>query len=124
MRQISYVLGLFIFLTLPSFSCNSQSQESMRHEFIKCGKHASEMALGNYVILNISKSETSAKQTAEEIQKSGYKEAGYGYLSNKESWYIYIKSANDSDIKEVTTIRDKYHKIERFKDAWLLTVFE
>ena len=124
MRQITYALGLLIFLILTSFSCNSQSQQNMRHEFVKRGKHVNEMTLGNYVILAVFKSESNAKQMVDEVQKSGYKEASYGYLTNKESWYIYIKSTNDRDIEDVKTIRDKYRKIEQFKYAWLLTVHE
>ena len=121
MKHTIYTLALFIFLSIPTFSY-SQNQQGMRHEFVKHGKHASEMTLGDYVVLRVAASEINAKEMAEEIRKSGYTEVGYGYLTNKESWYIYIKSGND--IEEAKVIRDKYRKNERFKDAWLLTVHQ
>lgn len=94
----------------------------MRHEFVKRENITKDMAEGNYTILATSASETDAKQITQEIKKAGYTDADFGYLSIKKSWYIYISAAND--VGKAQAIRDKYHKIERFKDAWILTVFK
>jgi hypothetical protein len=122
MKQTIYVLGLFILLTITSFKCYSQNREAMRHDFVKRENITSDMVVGNYTILATSTSETNAKQITQEIQKSGYTDIGFGYLSVKKSWYIYISSAND--VEKAQAIKEKYRKIERFKDAWILTVHE
>ena len=122
MKQTTCSLWLLFLLTLTSFECLSQNQTAMRHEFVTRGKSNSEMAVGNYAVLSVTDSEANAKQTAQEIQKLGYAEVAFGYLSVKKLWYVYV-SAGD-DVEKARTIRDKYQKVERFKEAWILTVHE
>jgi hypothetical protein len=122
MKQAIYVLGVLIFLAVTSFKCYSQKQEPMRHDFVKRENIKNDMVAGNYTILGTSTSETDARQIVQEITKAGYTDIALGYLSVKKSWYIYISSAND--IENARAIRDQYRKIERFKDAWILTVHE
>ena len=121
MKQNICGLGLLILLTI-SFQANCQNRAAQRHEFVKRQNANNEMALGNYTVLAVSTSEANAKQTADEIQKSGYTDIAFGYLTVKKSWYIYVSSGDD--VEKARATRDKYSKTERFKDAWILTVHE
>ena len=121
MKQAIYVLGLLMLSTV-SFQGYSQNQGAMRHDFVKRGNSVNELATGNYTVLSSTTSESGAKEIAAEIKKSGYRDIEVGYLTAKESWYVYVSSGNDVDKARAT--RDKYRQVEKFKDAWILTVHE
>ena len=93
-----------------------------RHEFVKRGEHHSEMDYGNYVIVGVFRSEIHAKEFNTGINKMGFTDADYGYLTNKKLWYVHISVAED--INEARVQRDKFRKLRVFRDAWLLTVHQ
>jgi hypothetical protein len=93
-----------------------------RHEFVQRGKHAKEMALGDYVIVGAFKAEANAQHMVDELKKMDYPEVAYGYLTNKAAWYLHMGTSKN--IEEAKANRDKYRKLNTFKDAWLLTVHE
>ena len=97
-------------------------QNSDRHEFVQQGNHPKELTLGDYVIGGAFSKEERAQQLIEDLKKLGFTETGYGYLSNRGRWFIYL--ARRDDIEAAKRARDKYQKSEMFKDAWLLTVHE
>ncbi len=91
-----------------------------RHEFVKRGEHHAEMDLGDYVIAGVFRSEAYAKQFNDGLKKMGFSDTDYGYLTNKQLWYVHISESND--INEARAQRDKFRKLRVFRDAWLLTV--
>ena len=93
-----------------------------RHEFVKRGGHTSEMDLGDYVIAGVFRSEPNAKHYSEGLQKMGFQDIDYGFLTNKGLWYVHISGSND--INEARVMRDKFRKLRVFRDSWLLTVHE
>jgi type IX secretion system PorP/SprF family membrane protein len=93
-----------------------------RHEFAKRGNHASELDLGDYVIVGVFKGEANAKHFSGELKKLGFSEVDFGYLTEKAVWYVHIAGGND--IQEAKNKRNKYRKMKMFKDAWLLTVHQ
>lgn len=93
-----------------------------RHEFVKRGGHQSEMDLGNYVIVGVFGVEANAKKYSEGLQKLGFKDVDYGYLSENRMWYVHIEGSDD--INESRTARDSFRKLRIFRDAWLLTVHQ
>lgn len=93
-----------------------------RHEFVKKGGHASELSLADYVIVGAFTSEAIATRYSEGLKKLKFENADYGYLSERNIWYVYISESND--INKAREERDKYRKMHIFKDAWLLTVQE
>jgi hypothetical protein len=90
-----------------------------RHEFVKRGSHQEELALGEYVIAGVFKSDANAKHFSEGLVKMGFT-ADYGHLTERNLWYVYIVQSNDINVAR--TERDKYRQMKIFKDAWLLTV--
>lgn len=93
-----------------------------RHEFVKQGGHHAEMDLGDYVIAGVFRSEANAKHYAEGLQKLGFPDIDYGYLTEKNLWYVHI--AGSDDINEARQRRDQFRKLRVFRDAWLLTVHQ
>jgi type IX secretion system PorP/SprF family membrane protein len=91
-----------------------------RHEFVKRGGHAEELAVADYVIAGVFKSDANADHFAAGLKKLGFN-ADYGHLTEKNLWYVYIAQA--TDINQARAERDKYRKMKIFRDAWLLTVF-
>lgn len=93
-----------------------------RHEFVKRGGHHAEMDLGDYVIAGVFRSEANAKHYSEGLQKMGFPDIDYGYLTANQLWYVHISGSND--INEARKRRDEFRKLRVFRDAWLLTVHE
>jgi len=93
-----------------------------RHEFVKRGNHAKEMDFADYVIVGAFRAEENAKRFDEQLVRSGFPEAQYGFLTARNIWYVYIASSNE--INEARAKRDQYRQTTMFKDAWLLTVHE
>lgn len=93
-----------------------------RHEFVKRGEHHAEMDLGDYVIAGVFRSEANAKHYSEGLQKMGFPDIDYGYLTNKQLWYVHI--AGSDDINEARQKRDQFRKLRVFRDSWLLTVHQ
>jgi hypothetical protein len=90
-----------------------------RHETITRGKHPQELNAGNYVIVGVFGSGPNAKNMARKLVDTGFN-ANYGYLSEKNLWYVHIWSGDD--INKTRTERDRYRKMPMFPNAWLLTV--
>lgn len=93
-----------------------------RHEFVKRGVHSEEMNLGHYVIAGVFRSEANAKHYSDGLSKLGFPDIDYGYLTEKNLWYVHINGADD--INEARQMRDQFRKLRVFRDAWLLTVHE
>ena len=92
-----------------------------RHETFKRGLHAKELGIGEYIIAGVFSSEANATRYTNGLKQLGYL-ASYGYLSEKQLWYVYIYKSDD--INQARDERDKYRKLRMFKDAWLLTIVE
>ena len=92
-----------------------------RHETFKRGLHAKELGTGDYIIAGVFSSEANANRYTGGLKKLGY-QANFGYLTQKQLWYVYISRSDD--INQARTQRDKYRKLRMFKDAWLLTIVQ
>ncbi len=92
-----------------------------RHETFNRGTHARELGTGEYIIAGVFSSEANATRYANGLKQLGYL-ANYGYLTQKQLWYVYIH--HSQDINQARIERDKYRKLRMFKDAWLLTVVD
>lgn len=90
-----------------------------RHETFKRGAHPKELGAGDYVIAGVFSTEANANRYTAGLVKLGYM-AGYGFLTQKQLWYVYIYRSDD--INQSRAERDKYRKLRMFKDAWLLTI--
>jgi type IX secretion system PorP/SprF family membrane protein len=90
-----------------------------RHETVKQGSHANELKVDNYVIAGVFGSGANAKKYAESLVKLGFG-AGYGHLTEKNQWYVYV--FNNSDINNTRAARDEFRKFKIMQNAWLLTV--
>jgi len=93
-----------------------------RHELVKRGEHSSEMDYADYVIVGAFSTEANAKKFSDGLKKLGFSEVDYGFISEKSLWYVHISRSNN--INAARTDRDKYRKMNMFKDAWLLTVHQ
>jgi hypothetical protein len=114
-------------LALPGISTaqdktTENARKADRHEFVKRGVHASELPLGDYVIVSVFQTEDNAKAMKKEYVKQNFPEAQYGYLTNKQLWYIYFGVT--TGIEEAKKKRDEFRKNQLFQDAWLLTVHQ
>lgn len=78
-----------------------------------------ELPVGNYVIVGAFGSRDNAINMAKGMVYIGFN-ANYGFLTEKNLWYVYV--FNDPDINKTRTERDKYRKMTRYRDAWLLTI--
>jgi hypothetical protein len=118
-----FVLKAIFLLVFPFTGLAQDSQpKADRHEFVKKGKHKQELALGDYVVMGVFKSEENAKTVANEYKKQDFPEASYGYCSVKSMWFVCM--GTNKDIEAARASRDKYRENRFFKDAWLLTVHE
>ena len=91
-----------------------------RHEFVKQGVHHAELEIGDYVIAGVFKMEANAKKYSDGLQKVGFADSDYGYLTQNDLWYVHIAESNDLDM--IRQHRDKFRKMKIFREAWLLTV--
>jgi type IX secretion system PorP/SprF family membrane protein len=92
-----------------------------RHETFKRGVHAKELGTGDYIIAGVFSSEANANRYTNGLKQLGH-QANFGYLTEKQLWYVYIYRSED--INEAKAQRDKYRKLRMFKDAWLLTIVQ
>ncbi len=90
-----------------------------RHEIVKRGGHEKELQVADYVIGGVFKEELQAKQFADGLKKLGFK-SGYGHLTEKAVWNVYVYQTND--INKARVERDLLRKTKILRDAWLLTV--
>ncbi|HNP95360.1 MAG TPA: PorP/SprF family type IX secretion system membrane protein [Cyclobacteriaceae bacterium] len=93
-----------------------------RHEFVKRGSHSAEMNFADYVIVGAFRSEANAKRYSDGLRELGFDASDYGFISERQIWYVHISESND--INQARADRDRYRKMNMFKDAWLLTVHE
>jgi hypothetical protein len=80
------------------------------------------LALGDYVVVGVFKSEDNARRVANGYKENGFPEASFGYCTAKSAWFVAMSTSNK--IEEAKSSRDKYREQKIFKDAWLLTVHE
>jgi hypothetical protein len=92
---------------------------SVRHETVKRGAHASEMEPGEYVIASGFKSPDNAKHFASGLRNLEFN-ARYGYLSEKDLWFVYILKT--SDPKKARMEHARVSAMFLLRDAWLITV--
>jgi type IX secretion system PorP/SprF family membrane protein len=106
----------------PTETHEEEHPHAERHEFVRRGEHASEMDLGDYVIIGVFRSEANAKRVSDGYRNLGFSEVDYGFQSGKNLWFVHV--AGSDDIEEARAMRNKYRKMKMFKDAWLLTVHQ
>lgn len=90
-----------------------------RHEYATRSNNPKELKAGDYVVSGVFKEEAKAKQFSDGLKKLGIK-GGFGYLSEKGIWYVYVFEGND--IKKTREERDKMRKTKLLRDAWLVSV--
>jgi type IX secretion system PorP/SprF family membrane protein len=83
------------------------------------GSNPLELPVGNYVIVGAFGIRENAIKLAKGLVYIGFN-ANYAYSPEKNLWYVHV--FEDNDINRVRTERDKYRRMPRFKDAWLLTI--
>ncbi|MCU0367600.1 MAG: PorP/SprF family type IX secretion system membrane protein [Cyclobacteriaceae bacterium] len=83
------------------------------------GSNPFELPIGNYVIVGAFGIRDNAIKLAKGLVYIGFN-ANYAYSPEKNLWYVHV--FEDNDINRVRTERDKYRRMPRFKDAWLLTI--
>ncbi|MEO5603241.1 MAG: PorP/SprF family type IX secretion system membrane protein [Cyclobacteriaceae bacterium] len=103
----------------PLIKVPETPKDKERHETVKRGGHAKELAASEYIIAGAFSSEANANRYTNGLLQLGYN-VNFGHLTEKKLWYVYIHQSND--INAAKTERDKYRKLRMFKDAWLLTV--
>ena len=99
---------------------NDTHPHAERHEFVKRGTHVDEMEVGDYIIAGVFKSTENAKHFSDGLVKLGFKISDFGFLTEKNLWYVYLGETDDIDMARAE--RDKYRKMTMFRDCWLLTV--
>jgi len=65
------------------------------------------------------KEEEHAKHFSDGLKKAGFT-SGYGHLTEKAVWYVYVYQTND--INKAKAERDRVRKLKMLRDSWLLTV--
>lgn len=107
----------------PRLVLTSPRKESkvsaIRSETVNAGISDFELSRGNYIIIGEYTSQSEAAAATDRLGNEGYR-AGYGYVSRKRTWMVYIYRS-DSRIgfrKKVLEIRDN----PDFRNAWILTV--
>jgi hypothetical protein len=104
----------------PTEEHNEESHPNAeRHEFATQGSHPKELAVADYVISGVFKEEAHAKHFSDGLKKAGFT-SGYGHLTEKAVWYVYVYQTND--INKAKAERDKVRKLKMLRDSWLLTV--
>ncbi len=90
-----------------------------RHETVIRGAHKEELDLGDFVIAgSFMKRENAARFTAD-LNKLNFT-ADFGFLTPHGKWYVYLYQG--TDINAARAERDKYRKLQIFRDTWLLTI--
>jgi hypothetical protein len=111
----------FLFLPITGLAQDAE-RKAERHEFVKRGNHKQELALGDYVVVGVFKSEENANRVAREYKKLDFSETSLGYCTTKALWFVCMGPSKN--IEEAKANRDKYRQQKNLKDAWLLTVHE
>lgn len=101
---------------------NEAHPHAERHEFVKRGNHVDEMEFGDYIIAGVFKGKDNAKHFSDGLVSLGFTISDFGYLTEKNLWYVYLGETQDLDMAKRE--RDKYRKMKMFKDCWLLTVHQ
>lgn len=96
-------------------------QKTNRHEFASRGNHKNELVDGDYIIVGAFQEESNAQHMVDQLKKLSY-EANYGFLSQRNQWYIHLGSYGSIDLAKSEL--EKYRQVKMFKDAWLLTVVD
>jgi len=81
-----------------------------------------EIPTGEYVVVGVFSKYDNAESFSDDLFMKGYQEARFGYISERDLWYVYIHKSNDPQLAR--TVRDTVRKIKIFSDAWALTVQE
>jgi hypothetical protein len=92
---------------------------SVRHETVKRGTHQSEMEAGEYVVASSFKSPDNAKHFAIGLRNLEFN-ARYGYLTEKDLWFVYILRTGDP--KKARAEHARVSAMFLLRDAWLITV--
>ena len=95
---------------------------SAEHVVVKRGNHLLEIPTGEYVVVGVFSKYDNAESFSDDLFMKGYQEARFGYISERDLWYVYIHKSNDPQLAR--TVRDTVRKIKIFSDAWALTVQE
>jgi type IX secretion system PorP/SprF family membrane protein len=98
----------------------SDPAKEERHEFVKRGNSEFELSLGHHVIAGVFSSQTNAKKYRDGLRKSGFAEAGFGFLTARNQWYVNVSTSQE--VNTAKAERDRLRNIKIFKDSWLLTV--
>ncbi len=120
----SVLFLIFIFLIQSGFNFIENTGKNFlqeRHEFVKKGDHAKEMSIADYVVIETTTSEDDAKTKSDQLKQIENAKVGYGYLSGKKLWYVYLKGPTDN-LDDTRALLNKVRKQEKFKNVWLLTV--
>jgi hypothetical protein len=91
----------------------------VRHETVKRGNHQQELNASEYVIVGSFKSADNAGKFSEGLLNLNF-QAQYGYLTEKDLWYVYILQTPDPE--KATSELNRVTKLFLLRDAWLLTV--
>lgn len=86
------------------------------------GNHQDELHIGHYVVVGAFLSKENADEYSNKLKAKGY-ENNYGFLTEKDYYYVYIYK-NTDDASKARIIRDKFRTNDEFdfKNAWLLSV--
>lgn len=98
---------------------DASSPNAERHEFMEKGTNRKELDAADYVAAGVFADESNARLFVDGLKKLGFK-AGYGFVSEKGVWYVYLYKGND--INEARKQRDRFRKMKIFRDAWLVSV--
>ena len=90
-----------------------------RHETVVRGGHKEELDLGDFVIAGSFMKRENAERFTAGLNKLNFT-ADFGFLTPHGKWYVYLYQG--TDIKAARAERDKYRKLQIFRDTWLLTI--
>jgi hypothetical protein len=106
---------IFISLTQSGFDFVEKTTTNFvqeRHEFVRKGNHSKEMSVADYVAIETATSEENAKTKSDELKKIEDVNVGYGYLSAKKLWYVYLKGPTDN-LDDTRALCDKVRQHEK-----------
>ena len=94
-----------------------------RHQVVKKGTHAEELASGNYVVVGAFKSRLNATRYSNMLRDRGH-ENSFGFVSEKNIYYVFVFTSGS--LEETREMRDQYRSLPdfQFSESWVLTVEE